>query len=350
MATTAQPQIVHEAEVHRQHVRLKIPILVEMDGVRYQVDDWSMGGFGIESELTSRSPGEKFVARLTFPFDSFDIAMVLDCQLVYILEQPTRFGCRFVSLNMEQVSLFRYLVDAYLSGEVISAGDILQVRSRDNRAQARQTTVFNPFEHEEKLSQRLRRYAGYGALGVLGLLLVGLIAWNTRDRFLTATVATGRITAASYVLRAPQGGVTQRLTSELQVTPGEPVAEIVEGAANSAVLISPCTCFVHAWEKPEGAYAQAGEPVTTLIAADAPLEIEAQLPVAQSDALRTGQSATVSFVGRDETVSATIASIESQGSLAQPLGADDDNTTRVVLQPSSPLPFDDLGSLVRIHF
>ena len=34
-----QPQIVHESEVHRQHVRLKIPIQVEIDGVRYQVDD-----------------------------------------------------------------------------------------------------------------------------------------------------------------------------------------------------------------------------------------------------------------------------------------------------------------------
>ncbi|WGF86408.1 HlyD family efflux transporter periplasmic adaptor subunit [Marinivivus vitaminiproducens] len=336
--------------MHRQHVRLKIPILVEMDGVRYQVDDWSMGGFGIESELTSRAPGEKFVARLTFPFDSFDIAMVLDCQLVYILDQPMRFGCRFVSLNMEQVSLFRYLVDAYLSGEVISAGDVLQVRSRDNRAQARQTTVFNPFEHEEKLGQRMRRYAGYGALGVLGLCLVGLIAWNTRDRFLSQTVATGRVTATSFVLRAPQGGVTQRLTSEQRVTPGEPVAEIVAGTANSSVLISPCDCFVHEWDKPEGAYAQAGEAVTTLIAADAPLEVEAQLTVGQTERLRADQSATISFIGRDETLSATIASIETQSSLARPLNAEGDDATRVVLQPSRPLAFDDLGSLVRIHF
>ena len=39
-----RPQIVHDTEVHRQHVRLKIPIQVEIDGIRHQVDDWSVGG------------------------------------------------------------------------------------------------------------------------------------------------------------------------------------------------------------------------------------------------------------------------------------------------------------------
>ena len=31
-----KPQIVHEAEIHRQHVRLRIPISVEIDGTRYR--------------------------------------------------------------------------------------------------------------------------------------------------------------------------------------------------------------------------------------------------------------------------------------------------------------------------
>ena len=70
-----KPQIVHEAEVHRQHVRLRIPIAVEIDGTRYSVDDWSMGGFGVASPITSRRDGERFTSRLIFPFDRepFDV-------------------------------------------------------------------------------------------------------------------------------------------------------------------------------------------------------------------------------------------------------------------------------------
>ena len=70
-----QPQIVHEAEVHRQHIRLKIPIQVEIDGVRYTVDDWSVGGFGVESIMTSRQPGEHFPVKLIFPFEEFEMSM-----------------------------------------------------------------------------------------------------------------------------------------------------------------------------------------------------------------------------------------------------------------------------------
>ena len=66
-----KPQIVHEAEIHRQHVRLRIPIAVEIDGTRYRVDDWSMGGFGVAGPITSRQPGERFPARADLPVRGF---------------------------------------------------------------------------------------------------------------------------------------------------------------------------------------------------------------------------------------------------------------------------------------
>ena len=52
-----KPQIVHEAEIHRQHVRLRIPIAVEIDGTRYGVDDWSMGGFGVAGPISLAAAG-----------------------------------------------------------------------------------------------------------------------------------------------------------------------------------------------------------------------------------------------------------------------------------------------------
>ena len=57
-----KPQIVHEAEIHRQHVRLRIPIAVEIDGTRFGVDDWSMGGLGVAGPITL-APARRAVRR-----------------------------------------------------------------------------------------------------------------------------------------------------------------------------------------------------------------------------------------------------------------------------------------------
>ena len=108
-----KPQIVHEAEIHRQHVRLRIPIAVEVDGTRFTVDDWSMGGFGVAGPISSRQPGEHFAVRLIFPFEDFELTLRLEAQMVYTLPDLPRFGARFVDLSMGQLALFRaHAIDA----------------------------------------------------------------------------------------------------------------------------------------------------------------------------------------------------------------------------------------------
>ena len=127
-----RPQIVHETEVHRQHVRLKIPIQVEIDGIRHQVDDWSLGGLAVESVLTSRKPDEHFWVRLIFPFEEFELTMRREARMVYVDQGHGRFGCAFLGVSERHAEVLRYLVDAYLAGELVSAGDLLQARARGN--------------------------------------------------------------------------------------------------------------------------------------------------------------------------------------------------------------------------
>ena len=129
-----RPQIVHETEVHRQHVRLKIPIQVEIDGIRHQVDDWSVGGLAVESVLTSRKPDERFWVRLIFPFEEFELTMRREARMVYVDQGHGRFGCDFLAVSERHAEVLRYLVDAYLAGELVSAGDLLQARARGNTA------------------------------------------------------------------------------------------------------------------------------------------------------------------------------------------------------------------------
>ena len=132
-----RPQIVHETEVHRRHVRLKIPIQVEIDGIRHQVDDWSVGGLAVESVLTSRKPDERFWVRLIFPFEEFELTMRREARMVYVDQGHGRFGCDFLAVSERHAEVLRYLVDAYLAGELVSAGDLLQARAREQPAAGR---------------------------------------------------------------------------------------------------------------------------------------------------------------------------------------------------------------------
>jgi len=351
-----QPQVVHEAEVHRQHVRLKIPIQVEIDGVRYQVDDWSMGGFGVESVMTSRQPGEKFSARLFFPFEDFDMSMRFDARMVYADQEHGRFGCAFVSISQDQAALFRYLVDAYLSGEVVSAGDILQVRSRENTAPARQQQVDDLFPQEQTLSASIKRYGVYAGFGLAGLALLAFVLFGIKERYFTIHASNAFVEAPVVQIRAPIAG---RLISALR--PGEPLVVgsllgTLYGADGVSVsLESPCDCSVLQQVGRNGQQYQSGDPLVTLIKTDQPPMIRVQLPLEDVERLQVGDRAEVRFPGRSELLFGQIERINLKPHLAA-LDRDDDGLpisrglAQVLIRPDERLEIQDFGSLVSVRF
>jgi len=344
-----QPQIVHETEVHRQHVRLKIPIVVEIDGSRFTVDDWSMGGFGIQAEMSSRQPGENFAARLIFPFEDFEVSLRLDCQMVYILEDNSRFGCRFTSMSRGQLSMFRYLIDAYLSGEVVSGGDILHIAGRENTAEARaQPLSFTPFAEEETMGRKVRRIAGFALLAVVGLLLVTAVALGLQDRFFTVRAESAVIHAPTVRLRAPIAGALRPVDAPSLLEPGTVFARLDGTEGQSMTIESPCACIVDGWSAPAGGFVQQGEPIARLVSADSPLLVRAKVAFEDALEMSQGDRATVVIPGRPESVEGQVQSIDfkADGDSASA----DRRFATVVVRPDQPFDFGDLGSLVRVTF
>lgn len=351
-----QLQIVHEAEVHRQHVRLKIPIVVEIDGTRFTVDDWSMGGFGVESEMSSRQPGERFPVRMVFPFEDFEVSLRLDCQMVYIVEDNSRFGCRFLGLSQGQLALFRYLVDAYLSGEIVSGGDILAIAGRDNSAEARLNPLsFNPYSEEEAAGRRTRRLVGYGLLGLAGVVLVGLTALGIKDRYLTPVADSAVIEAPIFRVRATGSGILEGREIVDLLRRGDQIGSVAESSGQVTRLESPCECAFVEWLVVPGQYVQAGEPVAALVAADRPLVARAQVGLAAAEKLHLGDVAEIVIAGRGETLLGQIERIDVKPRLAQLDPADPQapiagRLAQVIIRPDKPFSFEDLGSLASVRF
>jgi alginate biosynthesis protein Alg44 len=349
-----QPQIVHESEVHRQHVRLKFPIQVEIDGVRYQVDDWSIGGFGVESVMTSRQPGERFPVRLIFQFEEFDLTMRFEARMIYADQDHGRFGCAFLGLSPEQAGVFRYLIDAYLSGEVVSAGDILQLRSHDSTAQARLQAIYNPLTDDEDRIGRLKRYGALAGFGLAGLALLLLVGLGIKDRYFTVTSTDAVVAAATVPIRAP---IVGRFVSTLKTgdrVPADALLGMIQGFDGTLIsLESPCDCVVLEQIGLNGQHYQIGEPLVVLIEADRPLLIRAQLPLEQVEELAIGDRAEIRLPGRDELGYGQIERIDLRPGLDALRDTDSPSARRlpqVIVRPDQPFALEDFGSLVSLRF
>lgn len=351
-----QPQAVHDAEVHRQHVRLKVPIQVEIDGVRYQVDDWSVGGFGVESVMISREPRERFPVRLIFPFEEFEMSLRLDARMVYANQDHGRFGCAFVGCSREQVAVLRYLAGAYLSGEVVSAGDILRIRPSERAGEVRPERDPGPAPGLPARRGRLRRVARPAGLGLaLGLLAVA--ALGIRELPLGSTAYTGVVEAPLSLLRAPAAGRFEaRLAAGEAAAPGALVGTIRPPGGEALPLESPCRCAVLETLARNGETRRAGEPLMALIEADEPLMIRTQTALEEVGRLGPGKRVEIRTLEGARGVSfGQIAGIELRPGLEAlrraaaglpPLAP----RAQVLIRPDRPLPLGDFGRLVAVRF
>ena len=348
-----RPQIVHDTEVHRQHVRLKIPIQVEIDGIRHQVDDWSVGGFAVESVLTSRKPDERFWVRLIFPFEEFELTMRREARMVYVDQGHGRFGCDFLAVSERHAEVLRYLVDAYLAGELVSPADLLQARARGNAAPATIPAVYDAGADEAPLPAT-GHYRAYASFGLAGLALLAVIAFGVWERYFAIAALTATIEAPVVEVRAPIAG---RFVSALE--PGE---RVLEGAALGRVhaldgatltLESPCDCRVLDQLGLSGLYYQVGDPLIALVPAQEPLMVRAQLALEQAERLGVGDRAEIHVPGRGEPVLGQIAQIDftprlqAMRSRAEPSSP---HLAEVLVRPDLPFDFQDFGGLVSIRF
>lgn len=345
-------ETLHETEVHRQHVRLRIPIAVEIDGARFAVDDWSLGGFGVRGALPRRRPGERFPVRLHLPFEDFELALDAECELVYRLDDDSRFGCRFVSLAAGQLALFRYVVDAYLSGELVGAGDLLAVRARAGAGLP--ATGREPGRNGQGgLVARLGRALGFLLFLAAGAALAGLAWLGVRERWLTIRAEAAIVEAPVVRVAAPAAGRLQPGEPEPVLPIGSPFGT-VQGESGEVALVSPCECALVEWLVGAGERVEAGQAVALLAAVDRPLLVRASVPLRGGLRLAAGDPAEILLPGAEGSVRGRIERVDLRPQLLGLAAGDPVAAARrpltIVVRPERPLDFGLLGTPVEVRF
>ena len=268
-----------------------------------------MGGLGVAGPISSRQPGERFAVRLIFPFEDFELTLRLDTQMVYVLPDLPRFGTRFVDLSQGQLALFRYIVDAYLSGEIVSGGDILSVVGSDQAGEARVQKLFSALNEEDNWGRRMRRYVGIALMALAGVGLTGLIVAGLYQRFLMVDDRPCGDRGADLPARRHGGGRGRgrQWRSPAPRRPGRAADRRRQYGRRPAQPLRMRARRVagSAW-----ATAQPGQIVATLVAADQPLTVRAEVPLAAARRLRVGQIAEITVPGKPEAYRGQIERID----------------------------------------
>lgn len=354
---SAKLEIVHEAERQRQHVRIKLPVVVEIAGRAFTTDNWSVGGFRLVGMAKGDMPQRRsFPATLKFPFDGYEFSLSLTAEVRYRDDESGALGCRFNDLTRDQIAILVQVVNAYMAGDMVSAGTLLSVVRRENFGAPRNAKLI---EHRPGFARRVVRATGRGVrLCVTLAVVAGLAAFlasTLYQRVFVVEASAAVVDAPIIVMRSPAPGlfIPMRRVGEL-APEGEPIGSLELVGGGSINLDSPCTCRVIERVRLPREFAAPGEPVMTLLPADARVTITAQVPMADARRLVIGHAAVIRFPdqsearGRVRDVRNAVSLTVDRAAPMRYVPAEPRAYAEVVIEPEVPIGLDRLGAAAQV--
>ncbi len=358
MNTAVNVNVVHESEAQRQHARVRIPAKLRfLDPQRQahdvKVDDLSAGGLSFHTKR-QLSVGDVLRGRLQFTVDNLGLSMDIEFQVRSYNPGSGRTGAQFQNLELRDIATLRHIITSHLSGELITAGDVLSTLQRDNFTKARKQK-----DGGAGLSAFGRLKAVTVTLGVfvVGVAAFGFIAKSLYGMYFVSHAEAGVVAVPTTNVTMPRDGTVNSLVeSGGQIAKGAPLAsfttsmldmlkgnledaqlepakiEELFGKQLSGTLTSPCDCVVARQLVDNGQYAAKGQPIFQLIPRTTNPMVEARFTYRQFDEVKPGTRVNFQVAGEDEVRTGQIVSSASLNS--EDLAAD----IRVQIKPDSALP------------
>ena len=290
------PQIVHESEAQRQHVRVQIPATAFLAGKEFAVKNLSNGGVQILDVTQKYKTSQPVDIILSLPFQGFSMSVDLKAEVEYYDSKENTLGCKFIELSDEQISLLNNVLKSYISGHVVTEGDVLSVISRNNFMTVRKKpTVDTPSLNKAEL---IKRAAPMASILLVGLIVVGLLIGNLYERISVVKSYHGVIQTETITVRAHTDGLFKSLVSENRtVSMGDPIGELytrvmvpTQGdnkkdndnddffVTHKEIVKSPCDCNVIYQNVQNGEFRSMGEGIFKLVPIDADPWVSVTLP------------------------------------------------------------------------
>ena len=110
------PRIVSRSG-KRVYPRFEMPASAEIDGVRYAMSNWSLGGFGLAGAGPHLDKGAVVRALLVFEFDAMAVSVDCTCTVVR-LEGTAAVGFQFLGMTVDKARVLREMAEQWLAGDL----------------------------------------------------------------------------------------------------------------------------------------------------------------------------------------------------------------------------------------
>ena len=250
------PQIVHEAEITRQHARFKIPAKIEIDGKIYKLKDWSLTGCAVLN-LPEEYVKKHLTAKLIFTFDQFE-TVIDNLKLECLYKRDNYVGCRFTDLTPQQLAILNQIITAYVNGDIVTQDDIITA-----------VTKIQMYPKKKKIDEVERKKAKM----ILGLIfftlavLITFLSYIVYKKIFIIESVNGYIDSNITTLRAPYPSFIQlqkEFRPDQNVTKGETVAVAHLVGGGISRIVSPINGKVFKLYAKSGEFRDTGEPILAL--------------------------------------------------------------------------------------
>lgn len=219
-------KIVHESLDERQYVRVKIPakVMLSTDGVEpFESDIFniSLGGMGLKCE--KQLPiGALLVASVKLRLDAIDLN--IDTRVKVVSQHNDEVGVQFIDLGPQKQDIIRYIISAYMSGEIADINGLFNVMQRENYIKERKKS----HSYRRSMGERIVAVLGTLIFTLIGLSALGFVAYRVYILYLRVPVASAVVSADTYMLAMPENGNLNYLikSGQTSVRLGEPIATI----------------------------------------------------------------------------------------------------------------------------
>lgn len=216
--------ITSELNYKRSAHRIDLPMMVEIDGVIYKTNDWSMGGVGLLDFTREISPDTVLDARCILPMK--DSTLSINVKLIYRDTHNKISGFSFQELGTKNRRVLRHYVELAVDGKLDNLEDLVSIVTAPSVSTPIEDALnLSDLESESLARQfKTRSYLAIAA-GVLFLVVIlATLFYNTVYRI----QATGLVSGNLEKITANASGIISKMLvkEETFIPAGTPLFQV----------------------------------------------------------------------------------------------------------------------------
>jgi alginate biosynthesis protein Alg44 len=224
--------VVHEAIDERQYVRTKMPAQVVLESagasVACQIEDISLGGLSLRA-AQQLPVGSLHSASIQLNLNQ--VVLKIDARIKVTTQTGEVIGAQFVDLDGQKRDILRYIISAYMSGELVDVNGLFNVMQRENHIKQRKHKLAT----ERSLRERLQAIAGSALYLLAGLAIASVLVFKAYLLFFRVAATQALVSADAHVISMPENGYVKFLVpaGTQRVAAGQPIATVSTQLATS---------------------------------------------------------------------------------------------------------------------